>query len=163
MGWRSVKEFFNIDYIVHINTDGNLCVGTLTIPELIVASRSGKLLKRYNSNQQALIKIQDDFERQRLKLASLVRKKECSERGTPIFYFDNNGIHADTYTRDLKPIVTTSGRLLIDNFFFSKEEAIDEAIKATKTRNKQLQETLVNVNLELKANQNLLDTLLAST
>lgn len=161
MGWRSVKDYFNIEYIVHINKAGNLCVGTLSRTELITVSPSGKLLKRYEGNQSPLIQIQENFECQKLKLSSLFNKEDKTDCDAQVFYFDEDGLHEDTYIFGAAPIVTTSGRLLTENFYLNISDALREAIKSTKRRNELLKQKLSNTKVELEANKNLLDKLVA--
>jgi hypothetical protein len=133
MGWKNVKQAYNIGHIVHV-VDGDIWIGSPYVSQIFCIKTDGTLdegrrgelgyankdLERYVAEMKA------DPER----LMALVMVPDSFERSLPVYTYDNHGniILCQCEERGW-PNVTHGGRLMYENTFFATpEEARAKAI-----------------------------------
>jgi hypothetical protein len=142
MGWKSVKEHYRIEHIVHIDDEwseferkmtGNkrLCIGSAYVRDLISfnlttgefktamsINRSGPL-QRYWHEMHADLDL----------LRELLGNPDTFEKSIPVFTFDGGDILEKQCEEIDWPNVTHDGVLMDSRFFPTRDEAVKRAIE----------------------------------
>lgn len=130
MGWKSVKDHYQIGHIV-CNCDEGIAIGSSYIPKLIVIGVDGTFSTKSD------LAGNSDLERYRIemlsdmdKLLELVRQEDSFERSIPVWTYDGSEI-IEKHCEELGfPNVTHDGWVMYDNMYFGTfEEAHSAALK----------------------------------
>ena len=125
MGWKKLKEHFNIGHFVTIHEKG-ICIGSPYIHDIIVIGRDGVITKRddgranediarYQQNIDAdpelvkqLIEAEDQFERSILVYTysgSQILEKYCEQPGWPNVTHDGEMMYENMFSTDKAQVV----------------------------------------------------------
>lgn len=120
MGWKNVKEHYRVKHLVQV-TDAGICIGSGYVPDLIVISPTGELVKRYEGgSNEDLTRYQVEMNVDLPKLVELILapdrfdnairvytyegaaivEKFCEETGWPNVTYDGCIMHDNTYSVD---------------------------------------------------------------
>ena len=151
MGWKNIKSHYEIDHIVHINNDGNICIGTIKIPEIIVIDKCGKIIKPYNMFNNTLLSHQDDIKANPMLFVRLFMSPDVfKEELTTFYYFTDEALHeAVGYVHDSYAL-TKSGSLINANFSINKDKSIIDFGNYLVARQKEIENSLSQLNTELE-------------
>ena len=126
MGWKSIKEKYNIKHTVAVYGDEGICIGSAYIHDLIRISFDGKLTKIYDSwsGNEDLKRYVTEM---KVDEATSELKRLCQCEDTfgqlfPVYTFQNGRIvkkWCETYGW---PNVTTDGSIMYENTFFQTYE-----------------------------------------
>lgn len=132
MGWKRVKERYDIRHIVHIS-GGNLQIGSPYISDLIVVAPDGAFEKVYHHLSGDLLRYQQAIEADPAEFARLFAEKDEFERSVPVYtYRTYKGAEIiETACEEFGwPNVTHDGQVMYDNtYFLERDKAVAAARK----------------------------------
>jgi hypothetical protein len=135
MGWKKVKEHYNIKHIVCI-ADKGLCIGSAYIHDLIVIRLDGTFAKKYDIKSHAndeLRRYQIEMDADPEKLKGLISEADTFEKSLPVYTYDGADIIEKQCEEYEWPNVTHDGELMYDNtFFIERNAAIEKAKESAK-------------------------------
>lgn len=144
MGWKKVKEHYDIKHIVQVDSRrsyGNepcIFIGSPYISDLIVIRMSdGHIIKRYTDGivNKLLEELQPKLDKDEKNgfLKQLIDEQDTFERLLPVYEIQNRKI-VKTWCEDYGyPNVTTDGKLMYENTFTSElSVARRDLLKGTK-------------------------------
>jgi hypothetical protein len=122
MGWKSIKEAYRIEHLVHV-TEAGICIGSPFIHDIIVISACrGEITKRYDpgrgwTRNQALDRYQTEMDADPFRLAALACAEDVFVRSIPVFTYDGGAV-VEKHCEELGwPNVTHDGLLQYENTF----------------------------------------------
>lgn len=130
MGWKAVKEYFGIDYIVYVSGD-DIAIGSDFVPEIITISRNGDVTvdgrhKGYGTVKKLVEKLEENHER----LVELIRQRDTFSADIPVYTYGGGKILEYRCERLGYPNVTHCGKILYDNMFSAdKQYVLEQATK----------------------------------
>jgi hypothetical protein len=117
MGWKAVKEHYQINHIVHMRGH-NLCIGSGYISDIIVVSPSGEILKRYEwGSNDDLGRYQREIEADPAKFRELLEASDTFTDSVTVYTYCDAEIQEKLCEAPGWPNVTHDGRLMYDNTF----------------------------------------------
>lgn len=128
MGWKNVKQHYRIGHIVKM-ADNQLCIGSGYIPEIIVVSLAGEIVKRYDRRDGDLARYQEEIEADPALFTRLMREPDKFERSIPVFSFLGCKVIEKQCEELGWPNVTHDGDVMHENTWFPTRE---QAIRAAK-------------------------------
>lgn len=130
MGWKSVKDHYRIQRLVQVR-DGNIAIGSGFLPELIVITPDGRLLKRYDGGPtEDLTHIQRAMDGDLATLRRLAAQPDTFAASLVVYTYDGAQIIECRCERLGWPNVTHDGQLMYENTFSSDRDYIVERAKA---------------------------------
>lgn len=176
MGWKTVKQYFDIKHIVHMKDDC-LCIGSSYNTEIIKVTKDGNFIKRYTDdkwfmNNLDLIRYENDIERYSELFKQLIDAKDSFDDDIEVFTYDKDYNIIKKYCEKTGyPNITHDGELMYDGAFFTTEEElinhmIDELRRSTKFLQGRIADLLKSVSdseNEIKKNQCIIKELLIKT
>lgn len=115
MGWKSVQEYYDIKHIVHV-ADGNICIGSGYILQLITINQDGVVLKRDVSNR-SLNAYLEAMDADPAKLRELVQQQDHFETSIPVYTYHDGEIIEKFCEQPGWPYVTHDGEVMFNNQF----------------------------------------------
>ncbi|MCP4914655.1 MAG: hypothetical protein GY909_16180 [Oligoflexia bacterium] len=151
MGWKSFKEYFGINHIVHIRED-NLCIGSPFVTDLVkICTKTGKIA--YESHWSdflseyypSILKASTD------KLLDLIKKEDVFENLKTFYTCEKGEILEKKAPSNEFPEVTTDGKLIYEGMLFSnKQEALLKAIRDCRSSIEITKDSIERVKNEVK-------------
>lgn len=124
MGWKQVKEHYRITHHVQVTPKG-ICVGSSYIHDLLVISREGVLVKRYEDGSNAdLQRYQAEMDKDPGKLRELVLAADTFERAVTVYTYEGSTIIETVCEEPGWPNVTHEGAMMYENTFSTDRAAI---------------------------------------
>lgn len=134
MGWKTVKDHYDIQHIVQVDTrkdygsEPAILIGSPYISDIIVIRISdGKILKRFDGRHNELLAALQprlDEDEKNGKLKDLIDTKDNFGKLLPVYYIgDHKRIRLMWCEHYGYPNVTTEGTLMYENEFYSKLKA----------------------------------------
>lgn len=140
MGWKAVKEHYQIKHIVHMR-DGHLCIGSPYISNIIEVSTKGKILKRYEwGSSDELANYQRAIEETPEVFTELMAKPDAFDKHITVYTYDEGAILEKQCEELGWPNITHDGQLMYENTFSDNRAKIVE----TAIRNAQAHESMTN-------------------
>jgi len=139
MGWKNVKERYQIQHIVQI-TDEGLCIGPPYIHDIIVIDlATGAFIKRYLPDgwgrNAELIRYQAEIDADAAELLRLIQAPDTFAASLPVFTYRGGDIIEEACEQYGWPNVTHVGHIMYENTFFAdKATAIIRAKSAAASR-----------------------------
>lgn len=131
MGWKSVKEAYDIDHIVKME-DGKLQIGSGYVGDLITVHPDASVTVNsiVTGNDGELSRIRRDLEADPARLQHLLNAKDRFDASLPVWTYEEGNLLELQCEEHGWPNVTHDGRLMYENTFFEKRDhAIRAAIK----------------------------------
>jgi hypothetical protein len=128
MGWKNIKEHYRIKHLIQLTPEG-VSIGSGYIPDLIVVSRTGEVLKRYDErSNDDLRRYQAEIDASPEKFVELLQAPDHFERAIPVYTFDG-AVILEKFCEELGwPNTTHDGLMMYDNrFFANRSDAIAKA------------------------------------
>lgn len=117
MGWKKVKEHYQISHIVHVD-DGAICIRSNMQPALIVIGTDGEFKKRYsNADSEELNRIQNEMSADPAKLLELIQAEDQFDKSVPVYTFEGANILEKYCELPGWPRVTHAGELMYPNLY----------------------------------------------
>lgn len=168
MGWKSFKEKYNINHIVHV-VDNHIVIGSSFISVLLrINIENGEIVEElyYSSLSSSLKSAYDSFKKLYPDLFNASPKERLNVIKTEdnfttnyiLYTFDEDGniIEKESEGDDF-PSVTNDGTLIRSNRFFKeKSQAYNKAFKNFESYVKHLSQNINKLEDELTSNKNLL-------
>lgn len=133
MSWKKVKEYYKIEHIVSVKKDtGDIQIGSPYISDIIVVTKEGKFLQRYerayNTTGDRLDRYQKEMEADIPKLVELINSPDSFCASKPVYSYDyDTGKIVENYCEEYKwPNCTHKGSVMYDNVFFEDRRACVE-------------------------------------
>ena len=136
MGWKRVKEYYNIKHIVQVASPSNygnvpcILIGSPYISNIIAIRISdAKILKRYTDGRftnSLLYELQPllDKDEKNGTLKQLIDEQDTFERLLPVYCIEDDKHIVKMYCEHYGyPNVTVEGKLMYENIFYSKIKA----------------------------------------
>lgn len=169
MGWKAFKDHFKITHIVHIDSDGQLVIGSPMMPKIVIIDfKSGQILKDgigssfLKKHYPEILTVDSE------KIKELLAQEDnFSSNIKKVFRF-KNGVIEEKLTEETNfPNVTHDGTLIYDNELFNNySEALEKAVVNEKSSLsflendiKRLEKELLKTKLRLKESKNSLKNL----
>ena len=121
MGWKSVKQHYQIGHIVQVTEEG-ICIGSAYVYNLMVISTEGRLVKRRESSDRDLVRYQAEMDKDVEMLKRLVLQQDHFDKSVPVFTYDGSLIIEKKCEELGWPNITHDGELMYENMF-SKEQS----------------------------------------
>lgn len=130
MGFKTLKEHYNIVHTVQIVENGNICIGSPYIPDIIVINPEGKILKHYKGGRsnEHLIRYEEELSRDEETgvLKQIINKEDVFINKLPVFSTGKGRVIKHYCEEYGYPNTTHTGELMYENTFF---KTYDEARK----------------------------------
>jgi len=132
MGWKSVKEYYQIKHIVQV-VDGNILIGSEYVPNIIKITKDADVewgpigdLKEHSIGQ-----LYTHLTSNKTKLKELIDTKDEFVDSKIIYSFNLNGVY-DTLTEKVGfPNVTNDGELQYGDMFFDNPQDAKKCLKSS--------------------------------
>lgn len=145
MGWKAVKDVYNIKHIVHAR-DEFIFIGSPYVSEMWKLDSEGNIEMKLNSGcDKDLNRYQKEFEANKTKLVELINQQDVFETAIEVWSFDHKQRKPVKKFCEKKgwPNATHDSELMFDNTFFDTElEAARYEIKNLKAGMKWMQEAV---------------------
>lgn len=131
MGWKSVKEAYQIEHIVK-NEGDVLKIGSGYVGDLITVHPDGRVVMNSIVSRDGgeLDRIRIEMEADPDRLRGLLAKHDHFDVSLPVWTYEDGAIlelHCEEYGW---PNVTHDGRLMYENLFFDRrDQAVEAAIR----------------------------------
>ena len=127
MGWKAVKEHYDIRHHIVQVTKAGLCIGSAYIHDLIVVSPTGEIVKRpIIIGNQDLDRYVMEIEQDRDAFQKLFASQDAFENNIPIWTYDGAEIIEKLCEIPVWPNVTHDGEMIYENMHSTSREAIIE-------------------------------------
>lgn len=128
MGWKNVKEHYQIGHLVQVTEEG-ICIGSPYIHNIIVLNADGKIVKEGERTLNAdLIRYQAEMKADPDKLRELVITPDSFDTSISVFTYRGAEIIEKQCEQLGWPNVTHDGDMMFENTFFAeREKALDAA------------------------------------
>ena len=128
MGWKSVKEFYDIRHIVQVTSKG-ICIGSSYIHDIIVIDKNtGVVIKPYLkdgwSSNDDLLRYQSEMNGDPEKLKELVSQEDKFEKHIPVFTYDGAEIIQEFCEELGWPNITHDGNIMYENTYSQDMEQV---------------------------------------
>lgn len=124
MGWKAVKEHFNIQHPVHL-LEGRLCIASFFNSEQMSFDAQGQVVKPYLGTNDEMSKYFQDIQLNREKFVELLKAPDVFGPSVDVFiYVLGSGLLELKAETPQYPGVTHCGRLIHDYFETDKEKAV---------------------------------------
>lgn len=133
MGCKAVKEHFNIAHVVHMR-NGNLCIGSSYISELIVLTPDGRVLtgaERALRDTGELGRYVREIQADIPKFCELLAQEDTISAPVPVYIAVDGKVVCKYAEKVGWPYVTLDGELQYNNTHFATEEQAAERGKAS--------------------------------
>lgn len=129
MGWKAVKEHYQIKHIAHV-VDGHFAIGSAYISEMIVIDGNGAFLKKYDSMNADITRYKKEIGESPETFARLFAEPDTFTASIPVFTWDGDKVLELLCEETGWPNCTHDGRIMYQNQFFTdKDKAIAWAKK----------------------------------
>ena len=131
MGWKSVKEAYDIDHIVQVDDQG-LRIGTGYISDLLCVSKDGAITVNsvVGESSPEITRIRNEMEADPQRLLRLMRAEDRFDESLTVWTYEDGRILELECEEYGWPNVTHDGRLMYENMFFDrKEQAVKAAVR----------------------------------
>lgn len=124
MGWKTVKQHYQISHIVHVDDDA-ICIRSNMQPALIVIGVDGEFKQRYtDSSSEELQRIQDEMDAAPAKLIELIQAEDQFDKSVPVYTFEGADILEKYCEFPGWPRVTHAGELMYPNLFSTDKDKV---------------------------------------
>lgn len=124
MGWKNVKNAYQIEHFVSV-IDGNICIGSPYISDLIKINPQGEIIKRADDRiNEELKRYQKEMDADLDRLKSLVRSEDHFEKSILVFTYKGGEILEKHCEVEGWPNVTHDGMMMYKNSFSSDRSKI---------------------------------------
>lgn len=150
MGWKSIKEHYQIKHIVHID-GGRVLFGSGYVPDAIVVEPDGTIVKTYRDSMSGdLSRYCEEIGKDPDTFAEMFKKQDVFARSIPVYTFDRDRI-IEKFCDELEwPNVTHDGMLMYSNqFFATREDAIAQSKRNARAGMEIMQENVAGAEREL--------------
>jgi hypothetical protein len=119
MGWKRIKDHYNIGHIVHV-TKAGICIGSPYISDIIVIGLDGKMVKRYADRSNAdLERYQREFDADPDLLCHLANEPDEHSNAIAVYTYGGGNIIEKLCDEPGWPNVTHDGALMFNNTYSS--------------------------------------------
>jgi hypothetical protein len=135
MGWKAIKEHYDIGHIVQVVPSKGICIGSAYIHDIIVISPEGKIIQKHDyTGNGDLKRYLEEFEADPAKLKELVESKDRFEKHIPVFTYEEGKI-VKRFCEELEwPNVTHDGFMMYENTYSTdRNKVIEWAIRNAQT------------------------------
>lgn len=123
MGWKNIKEHYQIGHIVQITEEG-LCIGTGYIHDLIVVGLDGVITKRYDGGgNEELCRYQRELDADPARARELLEAPDIFDNPITVYTYDGGEILEKQCLNLGWPNVTLDGQIMYTNRF-SEDKAV---------------------------------------
>jgi hypothetical protein len=124
MGWKSVKEHYQIGHYVTVDRDKGICIGSPYVHDLIVIGFDGVVKKPpARTHNDELDRYLREFDADRELLKKLVTQEDKFEKSLPVWTYFGSRIVEKFCEEYGWPNVTHDGLMMYANTF-SKDRAV---------------------------------------
>lgn len=124
MGWKNIKEHYQIEHIVHVSEEG-ICIGSGYITDLIVVGQDGALKKRFNERSNAdLLRYQSEMDADPELLKRLVQSQDSFVQSIPVYTYEDGSILEKFCEEPGWPNATHDGCLMYENTFSTDKDQV---------------------------------------
>lgn len=117
MGWKKLKEYYQISHIVHVDGDA-ICIRSNRQPALIVIGIDGEFKQRYTESKlEELQRIQDEMDADPEQLLELIQAEDQFAKSVPVYTFEGADILEKYCESPGWPRVTHGGELMYPNLY----------------------------------------------
>ena len=166
MGWKAIRDHYRISHNVQVNSQG-ICIGSGYIPDLIVISMDGAILKRYETRSSPdLLRYQTEIDADLGKLKELILVQDTFNESITVFTYKDGVIIEKLCEKTGWPNVTHDGYMMHDNLYSTDKsqvvrwakqnaaagiEICSQSVLDAEKRLKELKEILTQQELNKKA------------
>lgn len=116
MGWKRVKDHYQISYLVHSNEKGEVIIGSLHVPKQIVINQKGRVAVLYEPpRNSALAILIDSLKAEPEVLAELVSSGDTFAVSLPVFTYQGGALVELKCEALGYPNVTHDGQIQYEN------------------------------------------------
>jgi hypothetical protein len=152
MGWKNVKNHYDINnHTVHV-VDNKICIGSSLCSQIIVIDGNGQFVKRLQSlNNEDLVRYQRQMNADMDMLHKLIQEEDQFDEAITV-YTHSNGVVLEKKCEQLGHLnVTHDGCLMYDNRFSTDiDEVIEWAKKATERNIRNFKEYVADAEKKLR-------------
>lgn len=152
MGWKNVKEHYQIGHMVSVTEEG-ICIGSAYIHDIIIVGLDGDIKKRYDgafSSNKDLARYQDEMESDTNTLLKLVKEDDIFSISLPVYTYDGSNIIEKKCEKYEWPNVTHDGELMYENTFSEdKNKVIRWALNCAASGTEWMHKRIIELNQDL--------------
>ena len=125
MGWKNLKQHFNINYIVQVDADGQVLVGSPYLNNLLTIAKDGSvtLHSLFEKDQSgSLVDLANQLKADSSVVRDLLASPDSFETDIPVYTWENGALVEKLCEEPGYPNVTHDGQLMHDNTYFLRPE-----------------------------------------
>ena len=116
MGWKRVKDHYQIGYLVHANDKGEVIIGSFHIPRAIIISRNGRITVLYEpSKNSEMALLIERLSAEPEVLAALVQDEDSFAVNLPVYTYRGGALVELKCEALGYPNVTHDGQIQYEN------------------------------------------------
>lgn len=163
MGWKNVKEAYQITHIVCVTEEG-ICIGSGYVHNLIVIDLNGNIKKReVERSNNDLLRYQREMDADPTQLRQLVTTPDSFNASIPVFTYADGEIIEKQCETPGYPNATHDGCLMYENTFSTdRQQVVEWAKHDVDIHIKTTQEHIQGLKRSLVEQEALLDKLVAN-
>ena len=124
MGWKTLKEHFQIGHAVQV-TDKGICIGSPYIHDIIVVGHDGKVVKRYSGGaNEDLARYQREFDSDPDLIRRLVEAPDEFPVSITVYTYGDGEIIEKQCEVLEWPNVTHDGKMMYENTFSTDKPTV---------------------------------------
>lgn len=123
MGWKSVRDHYRIDHIVHMD-DGDLMVGAGYLPRMIKVTPDGRVHIAYDMRRGDLGRIAAEMKEDPETLLALMAATDTFETSIPVYTWSGADILLRHCEKVEWPNVTHDGDIMYNNRYSEDRDEV---------------------------------------
>lgn len=148
MGWKNLKQEYDIEHIVCV-TDKGICIGSPYIHNIIIIGFDGSIVKAYRDGENAdLRRYMDEMLVDPKRLREAVQSPDVFEKSIPVYTYATGKVIEKQCEEPGWPNVTHDGNIMYDNMYSTDRKKV---VKWAKENAEASLEILKNQIIEIKA------------
>lgn len=123
MGWKAIKDHYDIDFIVHVRR-GNICIGQGAFPEALVVTPAGRPKKDNAVRSREIDALRAAIEADPAKFSELFAADDVFEKNVRVYSYRGAEIVEQFCEEPGYPNVTHDGDLMYENQHSTDKEQV---------------------------------------
>jgi hypothetical protein len=129
MGWKNVKEYYRLDYLVQVRRDGRITIGTTHYQSMIEIGADSRIISYFNPIDDHVDRCVQEMLADPEKLKELILTPDTFSVSIPVYSCIGSKIIKEFCEKLGYPNVTHEGYLMLDAAYSTD---IEELVRRTK-------------------------------
>ena len=125
MGWKNLKQHFNLEYIVQVDTEGRLLIGSAYLNDLLTIRPDGAISVHSlfaDDKSGPLVDLANRLKEDPSLVRDLLASPDSFQTDIPVYTWEHGALVEKLCEEPGYPNITHDGRLMHDNTYFLRPE-----------------------------------------